>query len=259
MQAINHSQDQVYLLIDPSITVVQNGSSTGYYSFGGSLDATGFGPGGAPPDIINVNIAGLKNPSTIPLEVLEPQVPQPGVTLPGLSFICANPLPPSQCTQQNACGCTSADFASIVAQDELANVTNQATALNSVDSKRFMYINSISLQGPQQQGAGPVKNTYSLTDSAVSGVTTSNGSSYGVSYSHNFGSVGPFTLGITATTGFTYALTQMAGTTNGTAHVGTATLGTSDVGCSEYVDVYEDTTYHTFAFALPQTAPANCQ
>ena len=91
------------------------------------------------------------------MEILEPQVPSPGVTLPGLSFICANPLPPSECTQENACGCTPADFAPIVAQDELASVTDQATALNSVDPNRFVYINSISLQGPDQQGAGPVK------------------------------------------------------------------------------------------------------
>ena len=258
-QAINHNEDQVFILIDPSITITQTGTSTGFYSFGGSLHATGFGTGGPPPDIINVNIAGLKNPSSIPLEILEPQVPQPGVTLPGLSFICAKPLPPSQCTQQNACGCTPADFAPIVAQDSLANVTDQATAPSTVASTRFLFINSISLQGPQQQGAGPVRNTYSLSDSAVSSTETSSGSSYGVSYSQGFGQIGLFSLGITATTGFTYAQTQTAGTTNGTAHVGTVTLGTSDVGCSEFVDVYEDTIYHTFAFSLPQEAPANCQ
>ena len=232
VQAIDHSQDQVYLLIDPSITVTQTGEASGYYTFGGSLDATGFGVGGVPPDVLNINIEGLQNPSTIPLDILEPQVPTPGVTLPGLSFICANPLPPAQCTQQNACGCTAADFAPIVAQDELAGDTNQATALSSIDPARFTLINSISLQGPDEQGAGPVKNTYALTDSNVSSTTTSNGSSYGVSYSHGFGTVGPFSLGITATTGFTYALTQTAGESNGTAHTGTATLGSSDIGCS---------------------------
>lgn len=259
VQAIDHNQNQVYILIDPSITVTQTGSTTGVYSFGGSLDSTGFGVGATPPDIVNVNIAGLKTPSLIPLSILEPQVPSPGVSLPGLSFVCANALPASQCTQQNACGCTAADFAPIVAQDELAGLTNQSIAPSSVDSKRFFYINSISLQGPDQQGAGPVKNTYSLSDSSVSSTTTSDGSSYGVSYSHNFGPKGPFTLGITSTTSFTYALTQTAGETNGTAHVGTTTLGTSDVGCFEYVDVYEDTSYHTFAFSLPQAAPASCQ
>jgi hypothetical protein len=261
VQAINHTQDQVYLLIDPSITVTQTGSASGYYSFGGSLDATGFGTGTVPPDIINVNIAGLQNPSSIPLEILEPQVPSPGVTLPGLSFICAHPLPASQCTQQNACGCTAADFAPIVAQDELATDTSQTTAPSSVDSKRYFYINAISLQGPDQQGAGPVKTTYSLSDSIVNSTTTSNGTSYGVSYSHSFGSdtVGPFTLGLSTSTSFTDSQTQTVGESNGTAHTGTTTMGTSDVGCFEYVDVYEDTTYHTFAFSLPQAPPSNCQ
>ena len=260
IQAIDHTQDQVYLLIDPSVTVTQNGASSGFYSFGGSPDATGYGAAGPPPDIINVNIAGLQNPSEIPLEILEPQVPSPGVTLPGLSFICANPLPADECTQQNACGCTAADFAPIVAQDELANVTDQATAPSSVDPARFVSINNpISLQGPQQSGAGPVKNNYSLSDSTLAATTTSTGTSYGESFSHGFSIAGPFTLGITSTDSFTFSQTQTAGESNGTTHTGTLVLGTSNVGCSEDVDVYEDTTYHTFAFALPQEAPANCQ
>jgi hypothetical protein len=260
-QAINHNQDQVYLLIDPSIVVTQTGATTGFFTLGGSLDATGsFGASGPPPDILNVNIAGLKNPSLIPIEILLPQVPEPGVTLPGLASVCAKPLPANACTQQNACGCTAADFAPIVAQDELANVTNQSMALNAVDPARYVFINNISLQGPDQQGAGPVKNTFALTDGTVSGETTSNGSSYGVSYSHTFGGgIGGFDLSITNTTGFTFSQSQTAGTSNGITHTGTATLGTSDVGCFEDVDVYEDTTYHTFAFALPQAAPSNCQ
>ena len=259
-QAIDHSQDQVYLLVDPSVTLTQTGSTTGFYSFGGSLDATGFQPGTTvPPDILNVNISGLQNPSLIPLALLEPQVPQPGVTLPGLSYICANPLPPAQCTQQNACGCTAADFAPIVAQDELASVTNQATAPNSIDATRFIYINNVMLQGPQQAGVGAVKTTYALSDSNVSSQTTSSGSTYAVGYTHSFTTPSDLTLGVSTANTFSFMQQQTVGTTNGTAHVGTATLGTSDVQCSEYVDVYEDTIYHTFAFALSQAAPPTCQ
>jgi hypothetical protein len=105
VQAVNHSQDQVYLLVDPSVSLTQTGSLTGFYSFGGSIDATGFQPGTTiPPDILNVNIAALQNPSLIPLSILEPQVPQPGVTLPGLSFICArHVMYPTKCVRLYGC------------------------------------------------------------------------------------------------------------------------------------------------------------
>lgn len=260
VQAINHTQDQVYLLIDPSVTVTQTGSTTGFYSFGASVDATGFQSGTqVPPDILNVNVAGLLNPTLIPVDLLMTQVPTPGTTLPGLKFICANPLPDNACTQQNACGCTAADFAPIVAQDELASVTDQTKAPSSVDPTRFVFINNVALQGPDQAGAGPVKTTYALSDSTLSSETTSSGHTYGVAYSHGFSIPSDLTLGISTSNSFSITQQQTAGTTNGTAHVGTATLGTSDVGCFENVDVYEDTTYHTFVFALPQAPPSNCQ
>jgi len=259
-QGINHTQDQMYLLVDPSVTVNQTGAASGAYFLGPSLDATGnFGSGGTPPDIINQNIAGLETPSSISLNYLLPQVPLPGTTLPGLAVICANSLPPSQCTQQNACGCTSADFAQIVSTDELANVTDQSTPPSSIDSARYVYVDYLPLEGPQQQGTGPVSTTYTVSDSSMSSETTSNGTSYSVGYSHDFGFTGLFTLSIKDSKTFTFAQTQTAGTSNGLAHTATVTLGTSDVGCFEYVDVYEDTTYHTFAYALSQPAPANCQ
>lgn len=261
-QAMDHTQDQVYLLVDPSFTVTQTGSASGSYAIGASLDATGsFGSSGTPGDVINMNIAGFKNPVTapMPLEYLEPQVPQPGTTLPGLSIICANPLPPSQCTTQNACGCTSTDFAPIVVQDELTNDTVDSTPPSSIDSSRYVYVGYELLEGPPQSGGAPVKFTYSVSDGYMSSETLSNGTSYSVGYSHGFNVNGPFSLQITATNAFTYTQTQTVGTTNGTAHTSTVTLGSSDVGCQEYVDIYEDTTYHTFAYALSQPAPSNCQ
>lgn len=259
-QKMDHTQDQIYLLIDPSVTVTQNATAAGFYNFGPSLDATGnFGTNGIPPDILNVNIEGLDTPSSIPLAILEPQVPISGTTLPGLSIICANPLPPDQCTQQNACGCKSTDFASIVSQDELASDTVDSTQPSSIDPARYVYIEYFPLQGPDQSGSGPVKTTFTVSDSDMNSESTSNGTSYGVGFTHQFGLAGPFTLTITDTNSFTYSQTQTAGTTNGTAHTAMVTLGTSDVGCYEYVDVYEDTTYHTFAYALSQAAPPDCQ
>jgi hypothetical protein len=47
------------------------------------------------------------------------------------------------------------------------------------------------------------------------------------------------------------------GTTAGTTQQAAGTFGTSQVGCLEYVDVYSDTFFHTFAFvtANPLCAP----
>lgn len=259
-QAMDHTLDEIYLLVDPSIKVTQTGETSGSYLIGPSLDATGdFGAGGTPPDIMNMNVAGFQNPTSIPLSYLKPQVVKVGTTLPGLAYVCANPLPPDQCTPQNACGCTSSDFAPIVAQDELANETDQSTQPDTIDAARFVYIGYEPLEGPQQEGAGPVSFTYSISDGYMNSETTSNGTSYSVGYSRSFSLVGPFTLNITADRVFTFSQTQTAGKTNGVAHTATVTLGSSDVGCEEYVDIYEDTTYHTFAYALSQPPPSNCQ
>ncbi len=261
-QKMDHTQDQIYLLVDPTVTVTQTGSASGTYALGPSVDATGNFPNGTvPADILNSNVAGFRNPTQIPLNWLESQIRYSGTTLPGLKSICANPLPDSECTSQNACGCTAADFAQLIPQDELANVTSDTTSPSSIDSNRYVLVTSLFLQGPEQQGAAPVKNPYTVTDSNMSLETLSNGTSYSVGYDHKFGygGTGPFGLQITATDTFTYSQTETAGTSTTTGHTAQVTLGTSDVGCGEYVDVYEDTIYHTFAYALPQAAPSNCQ
>ncbi|MGC9200230.1 MAG: hypothetical protein ACP5E5_15160 [Acidobacteriaceae bacterium] len=262
-QAIEHTQDQIYLLVDPTFTVAQTGESSGSYSIGPSMDATGnFAPyGGVPPDMLYSNIAGLESPANdgIPLLDLEPWAPDPGTTLPGLDVICANPLPPSQCTQQNACGCTPADFATIVSQDELANDTDQSTPPSTIDPNRYVYYDNARLVGPQQAGSDETPNTVYINDSSMSSETTSDGTGYSVGYSQGFSLSGLFSLSIKAGSTFTFSQTQTAGASNGQAHTATVTLDTSDVGCSESVDIYEDTTYHTFAFALSEPPPASCQ
>jgi hypothetical protein len=250
-QKMDHTQDQVYLEIDPTITLTQNGDASGFFQIGPSVDATGTFTNGTPADIINANIAGFNNPSLIPVGALKSQVRQAGTTLPGLKYLCANPLPDNECTQANACGCVASDFAAIPPQDELANVTNDSEQPNSVDSARYVFITSEPLEA--------TGNTYDVNDSNISGYSTSSGTSYTVSYGHSWKLSGPFTIGITGTTSLEYDQTQTVGTQNGTAHDATVTLKTSDANCFEYVDIYEDTTYHTFAYALPQPAPPECQ
>src|SRR6185437_10003838 len=105
-QPVDHSQDQFFLWLNPQITFKSGNNTSASYSVGTT--------NGQPMDIVNVNAAGLENPSLIPLSILLPQTIQPGVVGPGLANICANPLPPDQCTQANACGCVPSDFAPIL-------------------------------------------------------------------------------------------------------------------------------------------------
>jgi hypothetical protein len=255
-QNIDHTQDQFFLWLNPEVTYYQNGSSSAYYT----LENAG---GGSNMDIVNVNAAQLANPTLIPLTALETQNPAPGVYLPGLKAICANPVPDNQCTQANACGCVPNDFATILAEDPLIGVS-QTTAPTTVDSNRFVYVDYVTLQGPAQQGGGPVTETFTQTDSNLSSYTNSVTHSHGVGFTGNnnwnFAINGTgFTLSVSNTNTFEWSETQSYGTSNGTAHTASVTMGSSKVGCYEYVDVYEDTVFHTYTFALPSNPPAACQ
>jgi hypothetical protein len=143
-QPIDHSQDQFFLWLNPQVSFSSGTSSTATYTVG-TVNSQ-------PMDIINVNAAGLQTPSLIPLSVLLPQTIQPGVTLPGLANICANPLPPDQCTQANACGCVPSDFAAILAADPLIGVS-QLTPPSQIDSSRFVFVNSQILKVPPRLAA----------------------------------------------------------------------------------------------------------
>jgi hypothetical protein len=252
---VDHTQDQFYIWLNPLVTVSLVGTSTtASYSMGTQ--------GGEPMDVININAADLMNPPQIPIAVLLPQTPTPGVTLPGLANICAHPLPVAQCTQANACGCVASDFATILANDPLIG-TSQTTQPNQVDSNRYVYVNSAQLEGPECSGCDPVKNTIAETDSTLNGTTESSSVNYSVGYSYS-GSIGISVFGtggklqITDTNKFTWTNSESYGSSNGSAHTATVTLGSSSVDCSESIDVYEDTVYHTFAFAPSATPPAAC-
>lgn len=251
-QPIDHSQDQFFLWLNPQVSFSSNSTSGTNYSVGTVNNQ--------PMDIVNVNAAGLQNPSLIPLSVLLPQTVQPGVTLPGLANICANPLPPNQCTQANACGCVASDFAAILAADPLINVS-QLTAPSSIDASRFVFVNSQILEGPAQQGGGPVLNSFTESDSTLTSQTETESLSNSTSYTTSSGFDIPFlfTLTISNSSSFTFTTTESQGTQNGSAHQASVTLGSDKVACFEHVDIYEDTAYHTFSFALPAAPPVECQ
>lgn len=251
-QPIDHSQDQFFLWLNPEMSFNSGTSTAATYSVGTV--------GNQPMDIVNVNAAGLQNPSLIPLSVLLPQTIQPGVTVPGLAKVCANPLPVDQCTQANACGCVPSDFAAILATDPLINAS-QLTPPSQIDSNRFVFVNSQILEGPAQQGGGPVLNSFTESDSTLQSLTESEALTSSTSYSTSSGVNIPFlfTLTIANTSSFTSTITESQGTQNGSSHQASVTLGSSKVACFEHVDIYEDTAFHTFAFALPASPPTECQ
>jgi len=261
-QAVDHTQDQFFLWLNPQFSV----GSTEVVSLPGDMTSSTAASytvstiAGQPMDIVNVNVAGLQNPTLIPLSVLLPQVIQPGVTLPGLAKICAHPLPPAQCTQANACGCVPSDFTSILDVDLLIGVS-QTTPPSQIDANRFVLVNSPVLEGPEQQGSEPVLNSFTESDSTVQSKTETEAQTNTTSYTSSSGIDIPFlfSVKITDTTTFALTNTESQGTQNGAAHQASVTLGSSNVMCFEHVDIYEDTAYHTFAFALPAAPPTQCQ
>lgn len=251
-QPIDHSQDQFFLWLNPQMTFSSHPNISPSYSVGTVNND--------PMDIVNVNVEGLQDPTKIPLEVLKPQPLEPGITGPGLASICAHPLPPDQCTSANACGCVPSDFAPILAQDPLLGVS-ELVAPSQIDSSRFVFVNTQVLEGPEQAGSGPVLNSFTESDSSVASQTNTESLQTSTSYTTGSGFDIPFlfTLSITNTNSFTITTTESQGVQNGSAHSASVTLGSDAVACFEHVDIYEDTAFHTFAFALPAQAPPECE
>ena len=238
---VDHTQDQVFLWLNPQVSIAQTGSNTLIYTMSNV--------GGQGQNIVNTRVANLQNPSLIPLWKLLPHTPPTGGTLPGLASICANPLPPSQCTQANACGCVPSDFAAIItAADPFFSPAAQSLSssptpdqVNQVDPNRFVYMESLPLEDTQEP--------YGISDSdiAFQSYGAENGYSVGYIVGGQIGSPVGFHVTVKNTNTFTWSNTKTIGSINGTANSTTLTLGTTNSDCGGWVDIYEDTVYHTFA------------
>ncbi len=247
---VDHTQDQFFIWLNPQLSVVINGPNAGNSTMGT--------PGSQPMDVINIIAEDLMNPSQIPLAVLLPQSVS-GQSLPGLASICANPLPPAQCTQANACGCIPSDFATILAQDPLIGTT-QTTLPDQVDGERYKFVHSLTLAGPQCANCDPVTNSYSVIDSSTNVQTQTNTDSYSVSIMAGVGVKipGVFSLDVAENSSWTWTNTESTGVSAGSSIGESVTLGSSSISCSEPINIYEDTVYHTFAFAPSATPPSAC-
>jgi hypothetical protein len=275
--AVNHQQDLIIIWLNPAILFTQTGTDAATYSMGTQLQITGDPSPGTPEiqDQVEVYaqamLANASGVTTVPVETLKPQVVD-GQTLPGLANICAKPTYyPNSCTLANQCGCVPSDFAPVLAQDPLLNFTATESPLKANTSSatlctnpaatakcRYVPIMTINggttqvvelLQGPDDAGGNNPINTFAQTDSTQTTQTLSETDSYSVGYSWDvkwmFLGSG---LDFKSATLFTWSDTESAGEINGSAHQMSVSLSSSTVGCSEYIPIFEDTTYHTFVF-----------
>lgn len=225
---VDHTQDQFYLLLNPSLTVNQTGFSSATYTVGTF--------NGEFPDIINVSAAELMNPALISAAKLGSQHVGDQV-LPGLSSLCAQPAQ-----------CTASDFAQFLAQDPLVS---SDTTLAPADTNRFVQVDRRTLEGPDFAGQDQTPNTFQESDSTVVSTGHSESQSYNVGLSiGGKAGIGVFTIQTEAKQTFTWTDSTSKTTTSGSSTQETVSFSTSTVGCEESVDIYTDLMYHTFAYVI---------
>jgi hypothetical protein len=257
---IDHTQDQFWLWLNPQVTITQTGPSAATYTVSP--------PSGQNMYALLVSVAALKTPSLIPLDLLEP-ITSDGVIYPGLSNICAHPLPPPDCTKTNACGCVPSDFAAIVATDPLVSLTSDESPAQ-IDSKRFFPLNPSPepipfLEGPTTPNGVDTTEAFALTDMEQTSQQQTESTTYSTSFTYSNGiggteGVPPVDWSLKWSVTNTFTWQQIVGLTNttGTSHQMSLVLGSSTYGCNEAVDIYEDYDYHTFVGVPSSTPPAPC-
>jgi hypothetical protein len=248
---VDHSNDTFWLWLNPQVTITQVGATAANYAVSP--------PSGQVMDAVRVSVAQLKTPSTIPLAVLEPIVIN-GITYPGLSNVCAHPLPVAQCTQANACGCVASDFTQILATDPIISITAN-TPPSQIDPNRYFPLNPPPSPFPFLE-YGTI-DTITLSDASQTSQTQTETSSYETSYSTQWGSTitaTPVDWSLQWKVTNTFTWTQMVSLTNfsGTSHQMSLSLATSTPNCDEAIDIWEDYNYHTFVAAPASTPPAAC-
>lgn len=248
---IDHTNDTFWLWLNPEVAITETSATAATYAVSP--------PRGQVIDAVRVSVAQLQNPSTIPLPVLEP-ITINGIVYPGLSNLCAHPLPPAQCTQANACGCVPSDFTQILGTDPIISITGNASP-TTIDPKRYFFLNP--QPSPQPFLEYGTTDTVTLSDSQQATQTQTETTQYQASYSTTFGtSVKSFpvdwTLQSTITNTWTWTQTASLDHFNGSSHQMSLTLGTSTLGCAESVDVYEDYIYHTFVATTASVPPPAC-
>jgi hypothetical protein len=248
---VDHANDTFWVWLNPQVTATQVGATAAQYAI--------TPPSGQVMDAVRVSVAQLQTPNKIPLSVLEPIVIN-GVTYPGLSNICAHPLPPAQCTQSNACGCVAGDFTQILKTDPIISITGN-TPPSNIDSKRYVSLNPQPSPQPFLEYGTP--DTVTVSDSHQTDQTQSETTTNQTSYTNSLGTVNftlpvDWTLKISVTGTFTWTQSVSLDHFSGSSHTMNFTLATSTPNCAEPIDVYEDYDYHTLVAVPASTPPPAC-
>jgi hypothetical protein len=213
MDGINHDEDVIHLALNPTINL-------GLSSSGAQWILANTTP---PIPIILVHVGWLRQPQTMP--------PQLAKTL-------------------NSAGFTSADFRNILARDPLANGSS------APDPARFVQLNTTFPYEPPFSATDPIGTiNTTISDSSTYTTGTSLEDSYKVGLSISgtgeFPGLAQAALKDTASWEWTNKTSQSVATgTTQSASVTIAGPSFSYTGPAVVVDVYIDTIYHTFAFAL---------
>lgn len=280
--SINHQQDLFIILLNPAVSITQNGPTSVSYSFGTQAQGASDPNPGQPQlqDQVEVyaqammaNGSGL---TSVPLSILEPRVVD-GQTLAGLAAICADQTYyPDNCPNDpnGQCGCTPDDFSQILTADPLLNfastespldadTSGPAACTNPTPSESCRYVPIMTqnngsdqvnelLAGPEEQGGNIPVNSFTQTDATQTAQTYTESHSYtvGSSWKQQYTPLGNGPT-LQSQTQFTYSDSESSGAINGTANSNSVTLSSSTVGCYQEIPIFEDTVYHTFVFQQP--------
>lgn len=288
---IDHTQDLLTIWTNPQITVANFGGSTlvyptvGYgntnlvYSLGNSVynptsassGSVVNGDAAVTDDMstVSATVAQLQNPTALLVGQLVHQVKPDGTLVAGLLSMCAQRVAESACTQAAAsatgCGCTAADFSSIVQQDPFFNpgiADHSIAGINAADPNGERFAPVVSPAGGDETLllASGQTSTATVTDTNTTSVTLTYKStvtdSMSIGFSLGYGSSASF--GITDSDKDTLTQEESTGSSNGTTHTQQVSLATSSAGCYENLNVYEDTVFHTFVFDSGSGASDPC-
>ncbi|HTQ48536.1 MAG TPA: carboxypeptidase-like regulatory domain-containing protein [Polyangiaceae bacterium] len=212
---VDHDYDEIWVLLNPVVGIVATGN-TGHWVVGMNSRTV--------PQYAKV--AWLKNPSSMPANVAQ-------------AFANA--------------GCTTADYATMLARDPFADVRRVTPpTINSEpaapDPTRFTLLDEIPYEpdatGPTQQ--------YSLKNDTTATQQTTNNDSYtvGMSFSASAGLADWIKLSLTATSSWTWTDTSSSSNSQDQTQSASATIASPSPAYGGTVDmqIYWDGVYGTFLF-----------
>jgi hypothetical protein len=235
-----------------------------------------------PGSITTTNPAGVSSVDPILLNqqciINDATNPASCTYYPGIAAVCTNlnltEYAAGTCTLKDQCGCTPSDFKGILATDPLLNYSNTANPLaadvsgitaclkpSTTTNCRYVPVpilpGSATTKSELLEGSACVipnqscdsgTGTFTLTDATTTTQTLAgqDSNSTGASLRVSLGGVS-----LTVSNQVTYAYSHSTGTSTGSGNSMTVTLNTSNPDCAEWVNVYEDTVFHTFVFQEP--------